>query len=36
MAFIDSRMFGIPFEGYDTYQDGKAKLLDVNNSFKFQ
>lgn len=22
MALIDSRMFGIPFEGYDYYQNG--------------
>lgn len=29
MAFIDSRMFGIPFEGYDTYQDGKGGMKGV-------
>ena len=29
MAFIDSRMFGIPFEGYDIYQDGKGKMKGV-------
>ena len=26
MAFIDSRMFGIPFEGYDYYQNGAGGM----------
>lgn len=29
MAFIDSRMFGIPFEGYDYYQDGAGGMKGV-------
>ena len=26
MAFIDSSMFGVPFEGYDSYLDGKGGM----------
>lgn len=29
MALIDSRMFGIPFEGYDHYQNGKGGMKGV-------
>lgn len=29
MAFIDSSMFGIPFEGYDYYQDGVGGMKGV-------
>ena len=29
MALIDSRMFGIPFEGYDSYQNGRGSMKGV-------
>ena len=29
MAFIDSSMFGVPFEGYDSYLDGKGGMKGV-------
>lgn len=29
MAFIDSSMFGVPFEGYDSYQNGKGGMKGV-------
>jgi hypothetical protein len=29
MAFIDSSMFGVPFEGYDYYRDGKGGMKGV-------
>lgn len=29
MAFIDSSMFGIPFEGYDYYQNGTGGMKGV-------
>ena len=29
LAFIDSSMFGIPFEGYDYYRDGKGGMKGV-------
>ncbi|MBE6754618.1 MAG: hypothetical protein E7559_09785 [Ruminococcaceae bacterium] len=29
LALIDSRMFGIPFQGYDSYSDGKGAMKGV-------
>lgn len=29
MALIDSTMFGVPFEGYDYYQNGKGGMKGV-------
>lgn len=33
MAFIDSSMFGVPFEGYDYYSDGKGGMKGVIAKF---